>query len=229
MSDPTVISVLGGKRKYAKHNGISAILGTYASAYPHEVSDGALWYSRAHKFCNKVAALTGKRPETVAAIVARISPRIRWQLNKVAALEIASEKPSSACDDIFSDNVNRALEISALDSQEAIALQVLPILPKYPRAKISRFYRNILAPSDSYAVTVDTWAAKIWIGEDIQAPTIRIDTKVSARIRADYRSAAALVGISPQALQAITWVAAHRIVNEKGQRSLFEVGLLHKI
>ena len=225
----TVEKVLGGKRKFAKHNGISAILGTYANALPHEISDGTLWYSRANRFANKVAALTGKRPQTVAAIIARLSPQIRWDLNKVAALEVAAESPSVACDSIFSDNVNRALTIAGEDSDEAIAAQVLPILPKYKRAKISRFYANIVAPDNAVAVTVDTWAAKIWIGERIDAPKLLITDSASARIRADYRSAATLVGILPQTLQAITWVAAHRIVTEKGQRSLFEVGLLHKI
>ena len=102
------------------------------------------------------------------------------------------------------------------------------MLPKYPRPKISEFYRNISNPTNPQPVTVDTWAAKVWTGQ-IDRDAVTVLDNESTRIGDDYRVAAGIADLLPQELQAIVWIAAHRIVREAGQRSLFEVGLAFKI
>ena len=121
----------------------------------------------------------------------------------------------------------RALTIAEADSDDIIADQVLP-RAGFKRPKISAFYRNITAPDDAHAVTVDTWAARIWIG-DCEAPAVRISSKESARIQSDYRAAARLCDVLPQELQAIVWIGAHRMARDRGQLSLFDIGLQFKI
>lgn len=223
----SITKALGGKRKYKAHDGRASILEILAECTPGEIADGEVWYSRAHRWSKKAATLTGKRPKTIAAILARVSPQVAWAENKAAALEIASGAPSTACDGCYPDNVVRALEIAEYDSDEAIARQVLPH-GKYKRPKISAFYRNISTPADPHTVTVDTWAARIWIGDCRQA-SLKVSEADSVRIQNDYREAALVCGRLPQILQAITWVGAHRIKRDGGQRNLFQVGLADKI
>ena len=86
----------------------------------------------------------------------------------------------------------------------------------------------IANPETVGLVTVDTWAARIWVG-DVDLTNLTVSAGESSRIQADYTLAAGTVGILPQEIQAITWVGAHRIKKDKGQHSLFEVGLIFKI
>lgn len=224
---PSVTELIGGADSYASHSGVNAILKVYGDCLTTEHAHGRAWYRHANRFAAKVAALTGKHPDTVAAILARVSPQVAWSDNKAAALEIASGAAGNACAGCYPDNVARAERIAELDNAEVIAAEVLP-RKGYARPKISAFYVNISAPEDAHTVTVDTWAARIWIG-DCETPALRISSKESARIQADYRTAAAVAGVLPQVLQAIVWVGAHRMARDNGQRSLFDIGLQFKI
>ena len=223
-SGNSVTVALGGPREFEDHDGVSAVLDIYARCLPAEKANGISWYWTANRFARKVSALTSKRPETVAAILARISPQITWAENKKAALEIAAGDVASAG---YPDNIARAYDIAAEDSEAAIAREVLPT-SKYARPKISAFYRNIANPETVGLVTVDTWAARIWVG-DVDLTNLTVSAGESSRIQADYTSAAHIAGLLPQEIQAITWVGAHRIKKDKGQHSLFEVGLVFKI
>lgn len=228
MQPPNVTSLVGGKRAYKAHSGPDAILGVYSECIASEHAHGAVWYQTAHRFAHKVAALTGKRHATVCAVIARLSPQVSWADNKAAALAVCAAGAVSGAN-CYPDNILRAERIAAADNDAVIAAEVLPVKAKgYKRPKISAFYRNILAPEDSHTVTVDTWAARIWLG-DCLAPELRITQAESERIQEDYRAAASIACVLPQVLQAIVWVGAHRIRKEYGQRNLFEVGLTYKI
>jgi hypothetical protein len=227
MQTDSVTSLLGGARAYGAHSGPNAILKTLADCTSEEWHHGRTWYRLAHRFCKKVAALTGKDPDTVAAVIARLSPRVSWADNKIAALEICGNGAGNAAGRCYPDNVIRAEEIAAANDSATIAAQVLP-MKGYKRPKISAFYRNITEPNCPQSVTVDSWAARIWIG-DCEAPTLRITAKESVRIQRDYIAAATLCDLLPQELQAITWIGAHRIRKESGQRNLFDIGLQFKI
>jgi hypothetical protein len=227
MQPNTVTALAGGKRAYKAHSGPDTILGVLSECTAAEYENGRLWYRRANRFARKLAALAGKKPETVAAVLARLSPQVSWADNKAAALEVCCGTEYEAANRCYPDNVLRAEALASEDSEAEIAKQVLP-QKGYKRPKISAFYRNISAPEDPQAVTVDTWAARIWIG-DCEAPALRISQAESERIQADYREAAAIAGLLPQELQAVVWIGAHRIAKERGQRNLFEIGLSFKI
>lgn len=216
------VSSLVGK----DHCGVTAILSVLADCTESEHSNGRKWYKTANRFSHKVSTRTGLRIETVCAVIARLSPQCEWQENKRGAIEVCNGRPIYGLN-IYGDNVYRAGLIAEADSDKVIAEQVLP-RKGYERPKISKFYANILNPSDASAVTIDTWAGRIWIG-DCNAPSVTINAADSARIQADYIAAAHTVNLLPQELQAITWVGAHRIRKEKGQRSLFDIGAHYKI
>ncbi len=208
------------------HCGVSAILSVLGDCTEAEHSDGRNWYAVANRFAHKVSTRTDKRIETVCAVIARLSPQAEWSDNKRAAIEVCYGRPVYGLQ-VYGDNVYRAGLIAEADTDEVIADQVLP-KKGYARPKISMFYRNILNPANPTACTVDTWAARIWVG-DCCGPSATINATDSARIQADYIAAAHTANLLPQQLQAITWVGAHRIRKERGQRSLFDIGAHYKI
>lgn len=224
MPDISVVDSLGGAEAYAEHDGISAIFDVYALCLPSEKVHGRTWYRHANRFARKLGALSGKRTATVAAVIARLSPRITWAENKNSAFDVCHGRAASVG---YPDNVRRAELIADSDTDEAIAEHVLPH-GKYKRPKISEFYRNIADPTNARAVTVDTWAARIWCG-DCELTGLKVSADESARIQDDYRLAASVADILPQELQAIVWIGAHRIAKDNGQGSLFSVGLQFKI
>lgn len=212
------------------NNGIDGILKILADSTAAEIDNGRTWYTRANRFAAKLAALSGLRLETVAAVLARLSPQVSWADNKGAALEICCQTENRPlCDKCYPDNVRRAEDIARANDSATIALEVLP-RKGYSRPKISAFYGNIAAPDKDGTATVDTWAIRVWLG-DPGAPAYRITIKQSRRIQADYLRAASHAGMRSHELQAIVWVAAHRISKEREQRSLFEVpaGIAYKI
>lgn len=206
-------------------NGILKILGE-ATQTEHDA--GRSWYRRAHRFAAKVAALSGKQPATVAAVIARLSPQVSWADNKTAALEIcAGLENRPACAQCYPDNVRRAEDIAAADNVETIALEVLP-RKGYSRPKISAFYQNISRPDIDGIATVDTWAIRVWLGE-IDGAAHTVTAKQSKRIQADYIAAATMADMLSHELQAVVWLCAHRLAKEGLQRSLFDIGLAFKV
>lgn len=213
----------------AKHS-VDGILATLADSTAAEYETGRLWYRRANRFARKVSALSGLRPDTVAAVLARLSPQVSWADNKTAALEICCKLDTQpAAGRCYPDNVLRAEDIARADSAAVIAAEVLP-RKGYARPKISAFYRNISDPDTDGIATVDTWAIRVWLG-DCAAESYTVTLKQSRKIQADYIAAGRIVGLLSHELQAIVWVAAHRLAKEREQRSLFDfgIGLTYKI
>jgi len=216
-ADISVTNAVGGAEEFAAHRGTDRILECYALCTVDEIANGLTWYRNANRFARKVASLTAKRPETVAAILARISPQIAWQDNKIAALQIASGAASGYG---YPDNIARAERIAEADSEAVIAREVLPTA-KYARPKISAFYRNIAYPETVGPITVDTWAARIWLG-DVDRTDLKVSAPESKRIQRDYAEAAHIASVLPQNLQAIVWLGAHRLKRAKGQIGLYD-------
>lgn len=206
----------------AEH-GIDGILKILADSTAAEYEIGRHWYRRANRFAAKVAALTGKRPATVAAVLARLSPQITWADNRAACLAVCAGIDSATLDQCYPDNIRRAERIAAEDTDEVIAAEVLP-RKGYARPKISAFFHNIANPEIDGIATVDTWAIRIWLG-DCMGDAYRVTAKQSRKIQADYIAAGRIAGLLSHELQAIVWVAAHRLAKEGLQRSLFDIGI----
>ena len=207
--------------------GTDGILKILADATQDEYANGLLWYDRAHRFARKVSVLTGHRLETVAAVIARLSPQVSWRDNKLAAWEILTQSEYAAATRCYPDNVHRAEDIAAADSVAAVTEHVLP-RKGYARPKISAFYRNIADPTCDGIATVDTWAIRVWLG-DVLSSARTVSLKQSKAIQRDYVDAGQLAGLLSHQLQAVVWVAAHRLAKEGLQRNLFDFGLTFKI
>jgi len=207
-----------------EENDIHGILKILADSTAAEYENGRTWYRRANRFAKKVAALSGKDPATVAAVIARLSPQVAWSDNRIAAFEICCGLDARpACGKCYPDNVTRAEDIARDNCADTIAREVLP-RKGYARPKISAFFQNIADPDIDGIATVDTWAIRVWVG-DCTADAYTVTAKQSRKIQADYVAAARIAGLLSHELQAIVWVAAHRLAKESLQRSLFNIGI----
>jgi len=196
---------------------LSAILGTYYQATPHDIIQGLNWYPSAHR---KALELTGPFAcgvITSAGVIAALSPNNKWERNLTDAQHLL--------DTFMTDGAYAAsqLRVSTFDNNKAKALAILKlqsptvddVATVLNGRKISAFFRCILG--DSQTICVDGHAYSIWIGHDI--PTIKtpkISPRLYEQISSDYREAARIVSttsqpVTPAELQAITWITHRRL------------------
>lgn len=169
------------------------LLSHWAQTTAADASAGLGWYRRARGRCRVIADATGLDLESVAGIVAALSPRCHWAVNLQWAARVALAKATGGdCPVISLGHCRR----KAWD----IANGARP-LDTLRGPKVLAFYRAITGDRDS--VTVDTWAALAATGR----PTRRgVTGKRYDEIAEAYRLAARLAGVSPRELQAAVWV-----------------------
>jgi hypothetical protein len=170
--------------------------------------DGRRWYPDAAVIAREIAATAphGIGPVRAAAVIAALSPRVRWAENVALARAACMAAGRSAGDPIFGD--------LAIDGAVAHALRgTLSLSADRARRilcgerpgdvlggrKVLAFWRAICGDRD--AVTVDVWAA-LAAGYDPD----RLTDRRHRIITAAYRAAARRVGEDPRDFQAIVWL-----------------------
>ena len=194
-------------------NNIKAI---YLLATTQEKIDGANWYKSAHKIALNLADDYGLTLQTVAGVIASLSPRNKWSRNVIDAenlIETFVRDPESAVNIkvcTFNKNKEKALNILKAD-QDFYTENVRDIL-KGP--KLIEFFNCILGVED---VCIDGHAYCIFNGSRTSLKDVpSIGVKLRKEIKSDFKKAAAKFKISPAEMQAITWVAWRRIHGVKG-------------
>jgi hypothetical protein len=106
---------------------------------------GAVWYTVANQLAEQVGNGDVRKG---AGIISALSPRMRWERNVQLAMDALAGKEI------------RGLGAS-IRKVEAILNGADPeyVLPM--SAKTGHFYRNMVDPSDTDAVTVDCWAYRV--------------------------------------------------------------------
>ena len=79
--------------------------------------------------------------------------------------------------------------------------------------KVNSFLDNITQCELSDAVTVDSHAIQVWFGM-VTPGTYSVPENYYILIAADYKAAARTLGITPEQLQAITWLTKKRLSGE---------------
>jgi hypothetical protein len=154
--------------------------------------DGAQWYLIQQQAIDDMAADAGLSSETVAAVVAHLSPRIHWSRNLVSAeILLKGSKPPG----IMSRSLLGAK--SALDSDDPVSTLKGP--------KTHSFALNLLGDSD--AVTIDVWALRVALGSKADELVLN-RVGVYDAISHCYRDAARMAGVSPSTMQATVWIVA---------------------
>ena len=153
-----------------------------------------------------------KRQLKVLGVIASLSPRNRWERNKVDAESMVKVYSAGGdYDDLlelkvctFTANKIKAARILTLDCASDTEIKEILSGPK-----MIEFYHCIQELDD---VCIDGHAYSIWLGSRVTLAKVpSIGKKLRATIKADYRKAAKAAGISPYQAQAVTWCAWRRI------------------
>lgn len=161
----------------------------YDAATPDEVEAGMNWYSDARSVIATLAENTRMNPIRFAAIVAALSPRIRWNTNLDAAVRIARAAVNKKAQPIVAglpENRRRAWDI-AKSGRFAENIR---------GPKVTAFFANLIG--DEWQVTIDVWM--------LQAAGVKYANKSTIDdITRTVRSIAIQNGLTAAQVQAIIW------------------------
>lgn len=168
-------------------------------------ADGREWYPRALDTAADIAADTGLPAPRVAAVIAALSPQVRWRENVDAARRLCA---AQARGERLAD-----VRLPGYHSNHAKARAILQGEPIGRGAgrdafggeapKVRAFWANICG--DSERVTLDIWAMRAALGARQTAPP---SGDAYRRGEMAYRHAAHACGEAPCDFQAIIWHAA---------------------
>lgn len=193
-------------------NMILNITSVYNAATTEEKSQGIAWYSYAHNQLKDMAAAYNFSVDAVIDACAAISPGIRWQSNikgiEILCDAIANNRPLSGIVGVagYRRNIDKAIAILLADMRNEPFRHILS------GPKVTAFADNMRLGDDDVKVTIDVHAYSIAMGERFTVSNIpHISPSVRNAMIEAYRHVAGIYGISPKALQAVTWVAWKRI------------------
>ena len=156
--------------------------------------EGARWYGRGRAVVRRLSREYGATEHRTAAVVAALSPRVRWAQN----VEYAETMLSFWNTGIWRIGILPNVPVFSANRDKAwrVLLGERP-LEVLGGPKVRAFYRNLTG--DLSCVTVDVWAARA-IGH--APPT---DMRRYGLIEGAYIEAARLRDVQPAELQSIVW------------------------
>jgi hypothetical protein len=182
------------------------IAAAFERATADDLAQGLEWYGLAADIANDLARGYGHDTETVAGVIAALSPMMTWRTNIGSARALIDRHAHSLPYPDAGYGLQRNVAKAWAILEGADPLDVLGGL------KVRAFYANILG--DPLAVTVDRWAVRIAYGDPAHPGTV---TAREYHVIADaFRDAAAQLGITARDLQAATWVYFRRVHGRAG-------------
>lgn len=166
------------------------ILSIYRSATPEDIREGMGWYDEARAFAESLDTDVSR----AAGVIAAVSPMLSWPRNMTVARALYAGQREGLC---LPNSVTAASRILAGEHP----LDVLN------GPKVRAFYQNIMGQGES--VTLDRHAIDIAVGRPLSDDDRAFWLAATRRrlLTSAYVNAARIAGISPAAMQAITWVA----------------------
>jgi len=190
---------------------VQNILSVYNLANAGDLTTGLSWYHQALAVAKTIATRYGIHPHEAAGVIAALSPRNRWERNlqdaeNLIAAYAAAGAEGCAKIKVCTFSANKAKAIRILEAGCITDADVIKILSG---PKLTEFYSCIVGISD---VCIDGHAYAIWFGERVTLENVpSIGVKLRREIKADYRKAAEILGVSPAQCQAVTWCAWRRL------------------
>jgi hypothetical protein len=172
------------------------ILAAWETATDIQIESGAQWYLKTQQTADDMAAAYGHTSETVAAVIAHLSPRTPWSRNIAGAAAVLSGHTMPG---LLSMNLRNAQRAMASDDP----------IGTLNGSKVRSFAANILGDHD--VVTVDVWAARVALGTEVDYARILARSGVYDAIAECYRQVARQVGVSAATMQATTWLVIKAI------------------
>ena len=195
-----------------------SIVAMYFQSSTLDRIDGAQWYHNAYQVCVTLGEKYGFHPNTVAGVIAALSPNNKWERN----VEDAEAMLRAYCYDLpwdsvkvcsYSANKDKAISIieMMIDSDEFITQTLRG-------NKTIAFYHCISKDGNSDTPCIDGHAYNVWNGSVTNLKEVpAMSDKTFRMIQDAYRDAAKLISQvtekyhSAAQIQAITWVAYRRI------------------
>lgn len=177
------------------------LIKVYRKASPEDIAAGIAWYPAAQAIIREWSGHYRLSVDTVACVVAALSPQLEWTRNLVIADDVLAERNPSI-GGVLHSNLRKAERLRDSDWKSdrlTIGGRMLEAFPGGP--KVNSFANN-LAGDMSY-VTVDTHAVQAALND----PLITLGIPWTPyRIFAEcYACAAAKVDRQPAEFQAIVW------------------------
>ncbi len=211
-----------------RNTNVNNIKAVYQLATAEEIATGKVWYQTAYSAALIIAERHNVSTVVAIGVIAALSPRNRWSRNLIDAenlIEAYVADPESASElKVCTFGANKAKALRILESGNPAVELILDILsgPKlreFARCIINslsgpklREFATCIYDIQTDEVCVDGHAYCIWNGGRTSlADVAYIGVKLRAQIKEDYRDAASDLGLTPSALQAITWVAWRRL------------------
>lgn len=178
----------------------------YGNATIADIKSGIAWYPKARAIVNEWSTHYGVSRETVACVIAALSPQNEWTRNLIQADDILAQRPVSIGG--IHTNIVKAQRI-LYDG----ATSTLAYFPQGP--KVASFALN-LAGNDT-AVTVDTHASQAALGSTLR--TYGLSWQPYMCFAAAYEIAAQRVGRQSAEFQAILWHTWKRLHPPEAKRA----------
>ena len=194
------------------------IVAKFTLATSQEVQLGVDWYPSALDIANRIGVKYDLSAETVAGVIASLSPNNKWERNIVDAENIIKCWRAGGT---RTDMLN--VKVCTYGKMKAKAVDILtrdiPIVEILNGKKIIEFFNCITNPALN-DVCIDGHAYSVWFGQRLTMKEVpAIGKKLRSQIKTDYRDATAFINeelgtyYAPATIQAITWVTHKRIHN----------------
>ena len=153
-------------------------------ATPGNMESASTWYEDAYLVAVDVAGRLGVPVENAAAIIAALSPRVRWSTNITLAIDFAAGREIKGL-----GNSIRSAERARVEGIDALK-----------GVKVNAFAKAIAGDDD--AIVIDVWMMRAAGFMDRDAPTIVQYREIASAIR----SLAVAWGVTPRTMQALLWI-----------------------
>jgi hypothetical protein len=189
------------------------ILSVFEQATDAERVVGMNWYFRANSDARTFSRSYSLPVKVTAGVLAALSPNQSWRNNTKASAQVFlrwNQGESLAGVPAYPASIAKAESILKGGNPGDILKGL----------KTTSFYNNIVSPWTSSSVTVDGHGYSIWNGKRTTletTPSRIFRPKWYNTIAADYKTVAAELGIRPNQVQAVTWVAWRRIIGVQKQ------------
>jgi hypothetical protein len=176
----------------------------YDQATLQDVKDAMKWYKDANRFCKRVGKQYDISPYTVASVVSALSPRNRWEQNKVDAQHlIEAFTKGLTSEDIkvctFNKNKTRAFDI--LENGFDIPINSI---------KTHSFAMNVGLLSKDH-ITLDSWMARACLSRTADECLAVTFTDVQyRRVEAIVAEMAHEQGLTGYQYQSVIWIAVRK-------------------
>jgi hypothetical protein len=184
----------------------SNLVALYATALPVDKVLGEQWYPKARAIVSQWAEHYGQSVETVACVVAALSPQNNWPTNLIQADDILANRPVSIGG--IRANIDKAERIL-----RDRAIRTIEYFPQGP--KVASFAINL--SGDDTAVTVDTHAMQAALANVQSTYTLKWQPYIC--FATAYEIAANRVGRLSAEFQAIIWHTWKRVHPPQAKRN----------